>query len=147
MLNRRFAYGDGGALLYFLALNIFVSLIVHVKGAVINARSPAQSDVRTAISSAKDGDTVAVPAGTARWTTTLAINKPITLEGAGIGKTIIEDDLAGNGNTIVIETTSGQSYRLTGFEFKPGRRAAKRRKGLPARKGQFQNVPNRSLPV
>jgi hypothetical protein len=34
---------------------------------------------------AVDGDTIAIPAGTFSWTTTLTITKAITLQGAGVG--------------------------------------------------------------
>ena len=46
-----------------------LTIVPHqANGATINARSPAFIDVATAISLAKDGDTVVVPAGSASWT-------------------------------------------------------------------------------
>jgi hypothetical protein len=64
---------------------LFAALILAVSGAVqaanINARSPSFGDVSQAIASAANGDTVIVPAGTASWTKTLVITKPITLKG------------------------------------------------------------------
>jgi hypothetical protein len=66
---------------------------VTVAGVVIESRSVSFSDVSSAISSAHDGDTVVVPAGTASWTSTLTIAKGITLQGAGNDTTIILDDV------------------------------------------------------
>src|SRR6266568_4493975 len=54
--------------------------------------SVAEADVATAISKAADGDTVTVPPGTAIWSSQLTITKNITLQGAGVGQTIIYDD-------------------------------------------------------
>jgi uncharacterized Zn-binding protein involved in type VI secretion len=63
---------------------------------VIPAASCAQTDVQAAIDLAQEGDTVQAPAGNCTWTTveprTPAVEiagKAITLQGAGIGKTII----------------------------------------------------------
>ncbi len=59
----------------------------------INANSASQSDVAAAIASAADGDTVTIPGGTASWTRTLQIKKGITIQGAGVGATIIKDSV------------------------------------------------------
>src|SRR5205814_4168047 len=78
-------------------------------------------NVATAVSSAQDGDTVLIPAGTATWTSGLAIKKAITLQGKGIGSTIIKDGIQ-NSNTKLISFTlvSGRASRLTGIEFQNG---------------------------
>jgi hypothetical protein len=62
-----------------------ITLLSHfgqIEAATINAKSVSLVDVRFAVASAKDGDTVAVPAGTASWTSSLVITKSITLQGA-----------------------------------------------------------------
>jgi hypothetical protein len=112
-----------------LRVAILLSLAGPARAAVINARSASQSDVGAAISSAKDGDTVIVPEGTVSWTDTVTVNKAITLQGAGIGKTLICDDLSINGSNLVINTTLGKFYRLTGFEFRRGERTRPLNKG------------------
>ena len=61
------------------------------QAATIQAKSASLGDVRTAVQSARDGDTVTVPAATETWTTTLEITKNITLQGAGPGLTVIID--------------------------------------------------------
>jgi hypothetical protein len=99
--------------------------------ATINARSPSFADVSTAVNSANAGDTVVIPAGTAIWTSTLMINKGITLigqtttdsvAGTAVDKTIIQDNVPrGSAGTPVIKVQSvlGQSYRITGITFQP----------------------------
>jgi hypothetical protein len=64
-----------------------------VEAGIVNAKSVSLADVGSAIASARDGDTVAVPPGTASWTSPLEITKGITLQGAGDDKTVILDDL------------------------------------------------------
>jgi len=61
--------------------------------ATISARSPSFTDVSSAIASAREGDTVLVPSGTATWTSTVDVRRGITLQGAGVDKTIVIDDV------------------------------------------------------
>src|SRR5437870_2153368 len=61
--------------------------------ATINAASCSQANVNSAITSAVDGDTVIIPAGTCSWTTTLTITKGISLLGAGAGSTVLQDNV------------------------------------------------------
>ena len=79
-------------------------LLAQAKGATVEAKSAALADVKSAIASAHEGDTVTVPAGEASWTSTLVITKGITLQGATsidgtlsspvvTDKTIILDDV------------------------------------------------------
>ena len=102
----------------------------QVNGATIDARSPALADVATAIALAKEGDTVNVPSGTATWTSMLNVTKGITLSGqttvSGAGtsatatdNTIIVDGVTTQQNVISITINSNQSFRLTGFTFRP----------------------------
>jgi hypothetical protein len=78
--------------------------------------------VQTAVNSALDGDTVVIPAGTATWSSTLTVTKGITLQGAGIGQTIIKDGLSGS--TLLVKWTLPASLpsRLTGIDFQDGGR-------------------------
>jgi hypothetical protein len=63
-------------------------------GAVINAASMSRADVGAAVAAAQDGDTVLVPAGVADWTNYLYVTNAITLQFAGLGQSIIMDDIA-----------------------------------------------------
>ncbi|HZR05353.1 MAG TPA: hypothetical protein VFA61_05960 [Candidatus Udaeobacter sp.] len=87
----------------------------------INAKSASQSDVAAAIASAADGDTVTIPAGRTSWTRTLGVTKGITIQGAGVGATIIKDSVQ-SGQLIQWTLPARYPSRLTGIEFQDGGR-------------------------
>jgi hypothetical protein len=77
-----------------------------------------------AINAAKDGDTVQLPEGTAVWTKGWnaghwAKMKAITIEGAGIDKTIIRTDAsrAPGDKSFVVNGVEGKPFRITGITF------------------------------
>src|SRR5262249_15241744 len=71
---------NSGVLSAVLAALIFAASSA-AQARIINVASPSLADVRRAIASAADGDTVIVPAGTAAWTSALNITKGITIQG------------------------------------------------------------------
>ena len=71
------------------AVMLLLGSFSAIQAATINAASCKYSDVLSAYNSAKSGDIVAVPSGSATWSNTLVISKSVTLRGAGIGQTII----------------------------------------------------------
>ncbi len=94
---------------------------------VIYAASCEQADVQAAIDSAVDGDTVMVPAGECTWTTfsirtpsVQIVQKAITLQGAGIDKTVITDSTGSLVKEVPlsIDGQEGKPWRVTGFTFK-----------------------------
>jgi hypothetical protein len=106
-------------------VSLAATLILTASGlaaaTTINAKSASQSDVAAAIASAVNGDTVTIPGGTASWTRTLQIKKGITIQGAGVGVTIIKDGVQ-SGQLIRWTLAAGQPSRLTGIEFQDGGR-------------------------
>src|SRR2546427_11574810 len=78
-----------------VALAVFTLLGIswQVQAATITAASCSRTDVGHAVTSAVDGDTVQIPAGTCSWTSQLNISAAITLIGAGIDQTVILDDV------------------------------------------------------
>ncbi|PYK17563.1 MAG: hypothetical protein DME55_09620 [Verrucomicrobia bacterium] len=70
---------------------------------------------------AQNGDTITLPAGTFIWTTGIVISKAITLQGAGVGSTIIRDGVQ-SAQLIRWSLPAGVSSRLTGIEFQAGGR-------------------------
>ncbi len=77
-----------------------------------------------AINAAKDGDTVLLPEGTAVWKKGWnaghwAKMKAITIQGAGIDKTIIRTDTtrAGGDKAFVLNGVEGKPFRITGITF------------------------------
>jgi hypothetical protein len=74
-----------------------------------NAANCSSAAVQSAINSAANGDTVAVPAGNCTWSSNLAISdKSITVQGAGAGQTVI----SGSGFNL-----TNAASRITGFTF------------------------------
>ena len=95
-------------------------------GRLIKAASCSQHDVQAAIDAASDGDTVLVPAGTAAWTSpdenapaVLIAKKAITVQGAGMDKTIITDATGAKAHQVPfrIIAAQGKPFRITGFAF------------------------------
>ena len=114
----------------FVALFI-LCVAAGADAATITAPSCGRDQVAAAINSAKDGDTVVVPAGACTWTSPMTIDgKSITLQGAGIDTTIITDGTRGDSNSNKVplliwntKTTGGAPAgftRLTGFTFRGG---------------------------
>jgi hypothetical protein len=101
----------------------------ELQGRIISATSPSLADVRRAIVSAADGDTVIVPAGTAAWTSALTITKGITIQGQ---TTVNSDSGTADDQTVLVDNlvrvpggqgffhctvNTGQSLRITGITF------------------------------
>lgn len=108
-------------------VNAVAETSAALAGDVQTADSCSQLDVQEAIDDASDGDIVLVPAGACTWTTP-ALNAPavtvyqkaITLQGAGIGQTVITDATTNGGwnhAMIRVDLLEGQQFRLTGFTF------------------------------
>jgi hypothetical protein len=116
---------------------------------VLKARSVSLADVRTALASARDGDTVLIPPGVASWTETLTVTKRVSLIGATTvagdhahqpmtakDLTVIEDNvptIGSNHGARIIEATispaqaTGPLFRISGITFRFGRDSAKSR--------------------
>jgi hypothetical protein len=96
----------------------------QTEAATVNANSCSLADVSAAVASASGGDTVQIPAGKCLWTSTLRLAKGITLAGAGIDQTIIQDEVPRTSPTfgivIAVDTPTGQNWRLTGFTITSG---------------------------
>jgi hypothetical protein len=96
-----------------------------LQAALIAAGSAARDDVAAAVDTAVEGDTVFIPSGMADWTNTLTVSKAITLRGAGIGKTIILDDIISANNNfseacIVLNTSGNALFRVSDLEVRSG---------------------------
>jgi hypothetical protein len=127
-----------------VVVGILLTAISQADAAVLNAQSVSLADVRAAVALATDGDTVIIPAGTASWTNALNYSVAITLQGSGVGVTIIKDDAPGaennNSGCINVTTTAGKPYRITGIEFQPGVRTQELSKGCVALRGFSHSV-------
>lgn len=92
-----------------------------LRAATINAASPSRADVGTAYTAASDGDTISVPAGAVSWDTKLTVSKALNFVGAGIGQTIISNNVAGD-YMIAVTLVSNLTTTFNGFDFR-GREA------------------------
>lgn len=95
-------------------------------GTTHTAASPAYADVLAKVSIAARGDTVAVPAGSATWTSQLYLTKGIHLQGAGRDLTFITYGHAPVGGEVVCAIVvqpdataiaNEEVIRVTGFDF------------------------------
>ncbi|HEV2693549.1 MAG TPA: hypothetical protein VG347_11695 [Verrucomicrobiae bacterium] len=106
----------------FLVSVFLLAIAGQTQGAVINAASGVFAVVSNAVASASPGDTVLIPAGTNIWTRTLNFGG-VTLQGSGVGKTIIVDETpaTGNGTPLFQLNLSKTSLtRLSGIQFALG---------------------------
>lgn len=89
-------------------------------GITINAASCSEDDISATLSAASRGDTVVVPGEVCTWERTLIINKGIILKGAGIGNTIIANNVADHGYLIAYNPSDyslDAPFRISGFTF------------------------------
>ncbi len=105
-----------------LAVALASAMHVDTAAAAISAASVERDDVAAAIASAIDGDTVLIPAGSATWSSSVRIEgKAITVQGAGIGQTIIRNTqtLRNSGQGVAFDIVCSRNglLRVSGIEF------------------------------
>lgn len=96
---------------------------LSLRAATYTAASASWTDVSNAVALASSGDTVNVPAGSVTWTGTLQVIGSIKLIAAGIGQTVITDEVprvGGDCSMIVWSVNAGDWPRLSGFTFVGG---------------------------
>ena len=71
---------------------------------------------------AQNGDTITIPAGTFTWTTGVKLTKAITLQGQGVGSTIIKDAIQSRTYLIIWDLPANLLSRVTGIQFQDGGR-------------------------
>lgn len=127
-----------------LSLSILTFIDTSASAAVRSAASCSYTDVASAVKAAQEGDTVLIPAGTCSWTKGLSSycqyeslgydasfcrsstngdTKHITIQGAGIGQTIIIDEISKRSDPphiIMWDLSPGGLSRITGIEFRAG---------------------------
>lgn len=103
-------------------LSLFL-LCLSAYSATHNAATASRSDVGAAYSLCVDGDTLGIPAGTSTWTNTLYVTNAITIQGSGIGQTILSDNIGFEGpvgaiGPVIMFTCPPNKFgRVTGIEF------------------------------
>src|SRR5262249_32967997 len=89
--------------------------------ATITAATCGNTDVANTLNSASEGDTVAIPAGQCTWTANVSTNKRLTIQGAGIGQTVIIDGVNKSGSpgqAFVWNVPDTGPSRMTGIEWR-----------------------------
>ena len=126
-----------GRRLNYLVLNSIVAALLAAaptaaQAGVLKAASGSEADVKAALNSAQDGDTITLPSGTFTWTSTVTITKGVTIQGqtttnsvngTANDQTVIVDNVTrrpGGAPIVVLNTTLGKSYRITGLTFRAG---------------------------
>lgn len=100
--------------LAFIFLSLSMVFISGVSAAIINASSCSQNHVIEAIKRVSAGDTVVVSAGKCTWSSGITVPAGVTLQGAGIGSTVISSD------SFLTAVSLSDNSRVTGFEFSNG---------------------------
>jgi hypothetical protein len=111
-----------GKSLRVLVLAVMLQLLAATAHAnVITAASASLSDVRIAVLAANSGDTVVVPPGSVTWNNELNITKGITLQGSGIGNTVITSSYSSSDRGLINYEPSqpvlDEPFRVAGFTF------------------------------
>lgn len=104
-------------ILYALVLT---AAVVATDSATINCDSCSQTDVQAGIDASSDGDTVVIPAGDCSWTARVEIvSKAITLQGAGVGQTLIRRNIASSSERALrLSVTSGELVTIKDIEWR-----------------------------
>lgn len=127
-----------------VAACVAIVLLLHSAtafGAVVTSPTCGRNDVGAAVSAARDGDTIAIPAGRCTWTNNLTItNKLITLQGAGIDQTTIVDGVSkalfpNIPQVLTLNAKDGGLTRITGITFQGGTTDDPYNKGMVAIQG------------
>jgi hypothetical protein len=74
-------------------------------------------EIKNKLESAKDGDTINIPAGTYHMTSPVIFNKSIIIIGAGIDRTIFLATAASNGDTYMLKSNNADKVRVSGITF------------------------------
>lgn len=107
-MNRSLEIMRRSAYLLFILLGTFRS---HAATS-ISAASASLTDFNSAVAAAAAGDTIVLPAGDTTWTSAVTVSKPIHIQGAGVGKTIIRH----TGNALLV-WAGNVTASVDGIEF------------------------------
>ena len=100
---------------YLIVFLVFLFLPITSWADTHTATSCSLTDVTAAYNAASAGDTVAIPAGTCTWTSTLNVTKSINLIGAGSSSTVISR--SSTGKIINVSLSSDVPARISGIGF------------------------------
>ncbi|MBN1185832.1 MAG: hypothetical protein JXB49_26360 [Bacteroidales bacterium] len=103
--------------IHLLCLVLFIT--TACKKDEVEKGSLSLENIQALIDSAKTGDVITLPEGTVTWDNALSIDKGITIQGAGMDKTIIINGSAESGkNVIYVDGNEGEQFIIKGITFK-----------------------------
>lgn len=111
---------------FILLALFFCAIALRVSATTYTAASADYSDVLEKYNLCAEGDTLAIPAGTAFWKdgSLLSASQNIIIQGAGVGQTIIYSYKTTTPYALFgITTNAGKVQRLSGIEFRGQNRA------------------------
>jgi hypothetical protein len=106
-----FAEGVAKAARWMCLISVLFVLQGRAFSKTVAAADTSQSAVQAAINAAVDGDIVTVPAGSSSWSSTMSVNKGITVQGAGSNSTFITIAAP----VFRLSPPAGKFCRVTGF--------------------------------
>src|SRR5438046_712073 len=109
---------SGKIILFILVFSGFSALRC---GATVYHSDGSAASVQGLQNAVLSGDTITIPAGTFTWSRGINISKAITLQGAGVGSTIIKDNVQ-SGSLIFVSLPANRLTRITGIQFQDGGR-------------------------
>ncbi|MBW2528214.1 MAG: hypothetical protein JRI23_28820 [Deltaproteobacteria bacterium] len=124
----------------FLAAAAVAVSAAHAE--TITASSCEAADVQAAIESAADDDVVQIPAGECTWTVPVTIGEVvdwdpitfssprITLQGAGMGETVIHVDMDSSDDALVVKSEPGNPARVTSMTFTGAKNEGRCQRGI-----------------
>jgi hypothetical protein len=86
--------------------------------------------VQAAHDAASNGAIIVLPAGTDIWDTTVTITKAVTLQGNGVGSTIVQDGINGTSPILIITLAPALNTRMTAIEFEDNNPGASKDNGV-----------------
>jgi hypothetical protein len=98
-------------------------------GAMVYHSNGSAANVQALHNAALNGDTITLPAGAFTWSSAVTISKAITLQGQGIGGTVIRDAVQ-SGPLMTWNLVANQASRMTGIEFRNGGRTTQTFSGI-----------------
>lgn len=120
----RRVFGLQDELMKIIAL--FLALVVAVGATVRNSPTTSFTDVSNTLATCVSGDTLAIPAGSSTWTSTLNVSglaltitgvATTTSQGSGTMSTHITNGVVGNGGLINVICNAANFVKLSGLDF------------------------------
>ena len=89
---------------------LLVAASTAARAGVLKASSGSEVDVKAALNSVQDGDTITLPSGTFTWTSTVTITKGVTIQGQTTTNSV---NGTANDQTVIVDNVTRSARRRT----------------------------------